>query len=159
MRHGDAEDPSRRDTDEERQLTQQGRVEVAQVARSAKHAKAVPELIISSPYIRALQTAEIAGEALGYSEHIGRTNVLEPHSDPQSVWEEIRVHKNVSHLLAVGHEPLLSRTVAYLLGTPSLLIKMTTGAMVCVEIDDFGKQPRAVLRWMLTPKVTSGNQK
>jgi len=153
LRHGDAEDPSRRASDEERQLTDEGKDEVHQVARAAKRSKIDLGLVISSPYIRAVQTAGIAGQVLGYSDDIATTNALEPHSEPQSVWEEVRVHGDVDHLLVVGHEPLLSRTVAYFLGVPSLLVKMTTSTLVCIEFTEFGKHPRGVLRWMLTPKL------
>lgn len=157
LRHGDAEDPSRRDSDEERELTEDGRSEVSHVARAARHAKSKADLVISSPYVRAIQSAEIAADQLGYSEQIARTKALEPHSDPLSVWEEIRTHKDLDHVVVVGHEPLLSRTVAHLLACPSLLVKMTTGTMVCIEMEDSGKQPRGVLRWMLTPKLARGN--
>ena len=157
LRHGNAENPAHRKTDEERELTDEGRAEVSAVARRANHAKVRPDLVISSPYIRAVQTAQIAADELEYSDQIARSRVLEPDSDPQSVWEEIRTHTAVAQLLLVGHEPLLSRTVAHLLGCPSLVVKMATGTMVSVETEDFAKQPRAVLRWMLTPKLARGN--
>jgi phosphohistidine phosphatase len=153
LRHGNAEDPSRRPTDEDRQLTDEGRDEVARVGRAVRRAKVDMSLVITSPYVRAVQTADIAVEALGYKGQVARTKALEPDSDPDAVWQEIRTHSGLEHLLLVGHEPLLSRTVAYLLGAPSLSVKMTTGSMVCVEADDFGKQPRCRLRWMVTPKV------
>src|SRR5689334_9019549 len=98
LRHGDAEDPSRRSSDEERQLTDEGRSEVLRVTRAARRANADTDLIISSPYIRAVQTAEIAAEAFGYKGQIARSRVLEPHSDPQAVWQEVRVHKDVDSL-------------------------------------------------------------
>jgi phosphohistidine phosphatase len=157
LRHGNAENPAHRKNDEDRELTDEGHEEVSAVARRARHAKVDPDLVISSPYIRAVQTAEIAAKDLEYSEQIARSRVLEPDSDPQSVWEEIRTHTNIAQLLLVGHEPLLSRTVAHLLGCPSLVVKMATGTMVSLDAEDLGRQPHATLRWMLTPKLARGN--
>ena len=77
--------------------------------RATAKAGVAPTLILTSPYRRALQTAEIAAEVLDYKGELLRTKALEPGSEPPMVWEEIRVHKDESSILLAGHEPLFSR--------------------------------------------------
>jgi phosphohistidine phosphatase SixA len=103
-----------------------------------------------------VQTAEIAAEVLGYSGTLLPSNVLTPDSDPRDVWQEIRTQRGAGSLLLAGHEPLLSRLTAHLLGAPSLSVHMKTGALVRIDLESFGPEPRGVLEWMLVPELVSG---
>lgn len=155
LRHGIAEESHKGGNDADRELTSEGRKKLREVMHMAENVDVLPSLIITSPYLRAVQTAELAMETLGYSEDLLRTDALIPSSDPESVWEEIRVHQGIAQLLLVGHEPLLSRVIAFLLNSPSLLIDLKKGAMVRVDITEFGVRPRGILKWMLVPKFAS----
>jgi len=154
LRHGIAEDDGPGGSDAERSLTSEGKKKLRDVLRVAGKAGVSPKLIVSSPLVRAVETAELALEVLGGKNALLQTSTLEPGSDTQAVWEEIRVHKDVTELMLVGHEPLLSKTVAYLLGAPSLYVDMKKGALVRVDVDRFGVQPRGTLKWMLVPRLT-----
>jgi len=127
----------------------------------AKSAGVAPKLIVTSPYKRAVETAEIAASVLGYKDELLRTKALIPDSDPHSVWEEVRVHKDNEQMLLVGHEPLFSHLTAHLLACPTLQIDFKKGAIVRVDLEQFGVQPRGELRWFLTPRLamTSGNNR
>ena len=153
LRHGIAEDGKPGSSDADRALTAEGKKKLRDILRVAQHAGAAPKLMISSPYVRAMETAAIAMEVLGYKDALQQTNVLIPSSDPKPVWEEIRLHKNVSELMLVGHEPLLSTLAGFLLAAPSLYMDMKKGAIVRIDIDSFGPQPRGILKWMLVPKL------
>jgi len=155
LRHGIAEDAQGNQPDSERALTAEGKKKLRGVLRVAKAADVSPSLILSSPYRRALQTAQLAAEALGYKGDLLQTKTLEPPSSPRTVWDEIRVHKEEAEILLSGHEPLFSSLTAYLLGCPGLQIDYKKGAIVCVEIDHFPAEPHGVLKWMLTPKLTA----
>jgi phosphohistidine phosphatase len=154
LRHGIAEDraPSGRDAD--RALTEEGRQKLRRVMKRAQSAGVSPSLIISSPYKRAIETAEIAASELDYKGKILRAGTLIPDSSPPSVWSEIREHSNESALLLAGHEPLFSQTVAFLLGSTQEMIEFKKAALVRIDIHSFGAQPQGVLQWMLTPKLT-----
>ena len=78
---------------------------------------------------------------------------LTPDGSPAEVWEEIRARKNEDAILLASHEPLMSATVAFLLGTPGLHVDMKKAALLRVDVDRFGPQPLGVLKWMLTPAV------
>jgi len=153
LRHGIAEDGGAGQPDSERALTPEGRKKLRNILRTAAKAGVSPSLILTSPYRRALETAQLAAEILEYKGELLRTRTLEPGGDPRAVWEEIRVHKDEPVLLLAGHEPLFGRLTAYLLGCPSLQIDFKKGALACVELDRFGAEPHGILRWMLTPKL------
>jgi phosphohistidine phosphatase len=156
LRHGVAEEPQAGQPDAERSLTPDGRKKLRNVLRTAASAGVAPSLILTSPFKRALQTAQMAAEILEYKGELLRTKALEPGSSPKTVWDEIRVHKDEARLLLAGHEPLFSRLTAYLLGSPNLEVDFKKGAIVCVEIDRFAAEPHGVLRWMLTSKLAAG---
>jgi phosphohistidine phosphatase len=153
LRHGIAEDGQAGQPDSERPLTSDGRKKLRTVLKVAVAAGVAPSLVLTSPYKRALQTAQIAAEILDYKGELLRTRTLEPASSPKTVWDEIRVHKDEARILLAGHEPLFSRLTAYLLGSPELQVDFKKGAIVCIELDRFPAEPHGVLRWMLTSKL------
>jgi phosphohistidine phosphatase len=157
LRHGIADERRPDRPDEKRALTEEGRKKLRLVVERARAARVSPSLILTSPYLRAVQTAEIAAEVLGYQGSIIRIGALEPGSSPDTVWREIRDRSGEPAILLAGHEPLLSQTAGYLLGTPGLAIDLKKGALLRLDIDDFARQPRGVLQWLLTPKLTVGS--
>ena len=153
LRHGIAEDAGPRTPDSERQLTDKGRTKLGAVLRQARRGGVQPELVLSSPLVRAVQTAEMAREILEVESPVQTTPSLVPESHPVAVWNEIRELRKLEGLLLAGHEPLMSHLAAWLLDSPTLQIHMTKAALVCLELDNFGTGPHATLNWMLTPKV------
>ena len=156
LRHGIAEDAPAGQPDSERSLTSDGRKKLRSVLRVAASAGVAPSLVLSSPYKRALQTAQLAVEILEYQGELLRTKALEPSSAPKAVWDEIRVHKDEPRILLAGHEPLFSRLTAYLLGSPNLQVDFKKGAIACIELERFPAEPHGVLRWLLTSKLAGG---
>lgn len=153
FRHGIAEDaqPGRRDAD--RALTDEGRKKTAEVVKAARRAGLEPALVVSSPYLRAVQTAKIAIDELAYKGDLVKTEALVPHGTPEGVWHELREYRDQPSVLLAGHEPLLSRLTAYLLAAPALRVEMKKAAMVRIDIETFGPTPHGTLRWMITPKL------
>ena len=156
LRHGIAEDGHAGQPDSERALTAEGKKKLRSVLGVAKAAGVAPSLILTSPYRRAIQTAQLAAEVLNYEGELLQTRTLEPGSNPQTVWDEIRTHKDEAAILLAGHEPLFSKLAAFLLNCPSLQIDFKKGAILLVEMDHFTAEPNGVLKWMLTSKLASG---
>ena len=154
LRHGIAEDHAPTGRDADRRLTEEGRAKVHRVLGRAHLAGVEPELILSSPLKRAIETAEIAAEELHYRGEILRVTTLTPDSSPPSVWAEIRAHRSAASILLAGHEPLFSALVAYLLGSTRSMVEFRKGALVRIDVPSLGVEPRGVLQWMLTPKLT-----
>jgi phosphohistidine phosphatase len=153
LRHGIAEDVKPGGKDADRALTNDGRKKLREVLRAAERADVVPGVIVTSPYLRAVQTAEVVIEVLGYANDLLRTEALIPSADPEDLWDELRVHQGVMQLMLVGHEPMLGKLVAFLLNAPSLMVDVKKGALLRIDIEQFGAQPHGVLKWMVVPKV------
>ena len=154
LRHGSAEPGSAGAPDSERLLTEEGRYEIQRVVAAAKLAHACPSLIVSSPYRRAMESARIAADLLDYRAEVIASDALTPDASARAVWEEIRVHKDEHCLLLAGHEPLFSAAAAYLLGCPELRVDFPKGGLLRVDVENFGAEPKGVLRWMLAPHLT-----
>lgn len=153
LRHGIAEEGMAGQPDSERALTTEGRKKLRDILRSAAAAGVSPSLIVTSPYRRAVQTAQLAAELLDYGGELLRTKALVPGSTPQAVWEEVRIHREANQILLAGHEPLLSATAAFLLNAPSLQIEFKKGSMARIDIARFGPATHGVLKWLIAPKV------
>ncbi len=152
LRHGIAEDGAGI-PDADRALTQEGKRKLRDVLKAAARSDVSPSLIVSSPLRRALETARIAADELGYKKDILRTQALLPSASPNDVWQEMRAHRDESAVMLVGHEPLFGQLAAYLLGTPEVLVDFKKGALFAVDMQQAGLRPRGVLKWMLTPKL------
>ena len=155
LRHGVAEAGLPGHPDSERALTDEGREKLRRVLKRARSADVEPSLILSSPYRRALETAEVAAEALGYQGKVVKTRALLPEASPFDAWEEVRSRHAERSVLLSSHEPLMSSMAAFLLGSPALQVDMKKAALVRVDCDRLGPQPKGVLKWMLTP-ATAG---
>jgi phosphohistidine phosphatase len=157
LRHAIAEERSPAQPDDARRLTAAGREKLRAVLACARQAKVEPSLILTSPYDRAVETAGIAAEVLGYSGSIERTDALLPSSSPENVWREVRNHRDEAAILLSGHEPLLGLTAAYLVGAPPGSIELKKAALASVSMRRLGAAPRGVLEWLLTPKLARGS--
>ena len=153
LRHGIAEEGKPRQPDAERALTDEGREKLRRVLKRARAADVAPGVIISSPYRRAVETADEAVDALGYKGKVVLSPALIPDGSPAGVWDEIRARRDESSILLSSHEPLMSSTVAYLLGAPALMVDMKKAALVRIDCEGFSAAPRGVLKWMLTPAL------
>jgi phosphohistidine phosphatase len=124
------------------------------VLKRAAAADVSPTLILSSPFLRAKQTAAIADELLAGKRDTLLTDALTPMARPDEVWEEIRTHRAETSLLLASHEPLCSQLAAYLLRCPALRLDYRKGMLVRIDFDSFGPQPHGVLRWILTSRLS-----
>ena len=156
LRHGIAEDHNA-GGDSQRALTDEGRRKLRRVLERAEKAKVEPSLILSSPYKRARQTAELAAEVLGYGKKIVEIETLVPEGSPAALWEDIRARRQESAILIAGHEPMLSSSAAWLLGHPAMQVEMKKGALARIDVDRFGPKAQGLLRWLLTPRLAGAD--
>jgi phosphohistidine phosphatase len=156
LRHGAAENVQPGHTDAERRLTGEGKNKTAEVVKMARRGGLEKPLVISSPYVRAVETARIVMEELAIDDLI-RTPALVPHGGPEAVWSELREYSDARAVLLAGHEPLRGRLAAYLLNSPALQVEMKKSAMVRVDVEALRAAPRGILRWMITPRLALEN--
>ena len=153
LRHGIAETSARSGRDADRMLTDEGREKVRRVVHRAREGGMWPTLILASPFARALESAQIAGKALGHEEEIITSNAFIPDAAPEEAWAEIRTHKDQPEVLLASHQPLCGALMAFLLDSPNLSVDFRKAALVCIDLDGAGPRPRGVLEWMLTSKL------
>ncbi len=153
QRHGIAQElgPGGRDAD--RALTAEGKRKLQSVLGAARKASVRPGLILTSPYKRAVQTAELAAQVLACPGGVLQTDALKPGASPQEAWAEIRRHRQAGRILLAGHEPLFSQLAAYLMDSPGLRVDFKKGAILRIDFETAGAAPRGVLKWMITPST------
>ncbi len=138
LRHAVAEEGSESGRDADRALTPEGVRRARAVARGLAALEPPIELVLTSPYRRARETAEPAARELGLARGLRESRALEPGRDPQEILDEIR-GEEAAGVLLVGHEPhlgaLLGRLVA---GRPLLTIPLKKAAAARVEWDGTG---------------------
>lgn len=114
------------------------------------------DLIVSSPYVRALQTAEILAQIF-FDTKVVDAPELVPHSPPQALIRWLKAHaRDVKCLILVGHEPQLSLFASYLLsGATESLMEMKKSAVLCLETGPVAEMGPscAELRWLVPPKI------
>jgi phosphohistidine phosphatase len=155
LRHGIAEDARPGQPDAERALTGEGKEKLRRVLECAREAGVEPDVILSSPYRRAVETAAVAVEVLRYKGKVVKTGALTPDAPPHDVWEELRARRDERTILLSSHEPLVSSLAAFLLDSPGLHVDMKKAALLRVDCDHFGPQPRGMLKWLLTPALAA----
>jgi phosphohistidine phosphatase len=155
LRHGAAEEDRSGLNDADRALTPDGRRKLRQTLHTASQADVRPTLILTSSLKRAVETAEIAQEVLGYKGELLRTEALLPGSSVEQVWDELRVHANESAVVLVGHNPMFAELAGYLLGAPELQVDVKKGSLLRIDFESLSSQPKGILRWFLVAKLAA----
>ena len=138
--------------DSKRPLTSNG------IARLRKEAKALPQLdvdfdlIISSPLVRAKQTAEVFAQVLPSRPTVTLSDSLAPAGTPAAVFQELAKHMRKARIALVGHEPNIGELAARLIGARGA-IEFKKGAICCIDFDVFPPKGVGRLRWYATPRM------
>lgn len=153
LRHGIAEDPQPGQPDEDRALTKEGKEKLRHVLKVAREAGLSPDVIVSSPFRRARETAEIARHVLDRKDDLVFADALTPDIAAEEAWQELRAYHASEQVLAVSHNPLVSHLVGYLCGSHALRVDVKKGALVRVDFTQVTPIPRGVLVSLLTPRL------
>ncbi len=155
VRHGiaiDREDP-KCPPDPERYLTEEGVEKTKRVAAAVAALGATPDLLLSSPYVRAMQTAEIFASALDYSKQkIRRTDLLLPGAEPSLFFRELAKDKQTSTLFVFGHAPQLDDIIAAALGSKHHITSLKKAGVALLELKRVSP-PNGQLVWLAPPKL------
>ncbi len=155
VRHGiaiDREDPQC-PPDPERFLTEEGIEKSKQVARGLAEIAEIPDLMLSSPYTRALQTAEIFAKALEYSkEKIRKTDFLLPGAEPLQLFRELSRDKDSSVVFVFGHAPHLDEVLSTALNSKHHITSLKKAGVALIELKRL-VPPAGELIWLSTPKI------
>lgn len=150
LRHAIAARAASGQPDSARELTAKGRRRCRRILANARAAGVRPATILSSPYARAAQTAEIAREELGGACPLLTTSALAPYGRLAQLWETVRDHALAGDVLLSGHNPQLSAFTAWLIGARTDALWLKKSALAALELGAAGPQPRAALLWLVT---------
>jgi phosphohistidine phosphatase len=155
VRHGiavDREDP-KCPADPDRFLTEEGIEKTRQVAKGVVEVASVPDLILTSPYLRALQTAELFAESLEYSKQkIRKSELLLPGAEPLQLFRELAKDKDLSSVFVFGHAPHLDDLIATAIGSKHHISSLKKAGVAFVELKRL-VPPSGELVWLATPKL------
>ncbi|HKV23865.1 MAG TPA: phosphohistidine phosphatase SixA [Candidatus Acidoferrum sp.] len=155
VRHGiaiDREDP-KSPPDPDRFLTEEGLEKTKRIAESVAVLSSSPDLLLSSPYVRAMQTAEIFASAMDYPrQKIRRSDLLLPGAEPTLFFREIAKDKQSSTIFIFGHAPHLDELIATALGSKHHVTSLKKAGVALLEMKRVSP-PSGELVWLVTPKL------
>jgi len=155
VRHGIAVDreDSKCPPDPERFLTPEGIEKTRQVARGVAEVGVAPDLLLSSPYVRAFQTAELFAAELEYPKNkIRKTDLLLPGAEPLQLFRELAKDKDLSAVFLFGHAPHLDDVIATSIGSRHHITSLKKAGVTLVELRRLAP-PSGELVWLATPKI------
>ena len=150
MRHAEAVDANDDLPDEWRYLTDKGIKSVVNVSQNLARYGRKPRLIISSPLVRAVQTAQIAAAYACRKNELMVSGLLQADGDIGQLQDFLRTHAGAKRLMVVGHEPHLGSLVASLLQKEDTLL-LKKGSCVALELDTSATDKPARFLWYLVP--------
>ncbi len=148
VRHAESVDRVGAMPDAARHLTLRGRLSVRETALRLKRDGIRFSRIITSPLVRAVQTADILAEQLGFEGEVIPAGQMGPGFDLEGMNEILDAFPEEAGIALVGHEPDLGRVLAQLLSLPTGY-GMPKGAVASLVLPDAGTRRRGTLEWLL----------
>jgi len=150
LRHGIAQDASGGMSDAERALTDEGRAQLADTSRALERLGIKPDIILTSPLVRAAQTAELVAPSLGAS--VEQAPELQPGCGLDDLQRLLRRY-DYDTIMLVGHEPDFSTLAARLINADERGIVLKKGGMIRIDIQGKPQAGRGRLAALFTPKM------
>lgn len=138
-------------TDYDRPLTERGTTQAFGLAKALTQLQVLPGLVLTSPLVRAVQTAEPIAAALtpgtpAFVNDYLRLEELRPRKLAKAIMES-----GHTSALLVGHMPDLARLAGWLLGAGATSIAFEKGAAAMIACGKTVEKGRGELRWLITP--------
>ncbi|MGA7193042.1 MAG: phosphohistidine phosphatase SixA [Anaerolineales bacterium] len=157
IRHAIAVDSAKFEGDDsQRPLTSQGRKKMRSIAEGLKELEIQLDLILTSPYLRTTQTAQILAKKFDLKkEQVICTDHLAPTGHADQLIDEINEkYGNVGHIALIGHESYLSNLASVLTtGDPNVSIVLKKGGICRLSIEKIQYGRCAMMEWLLSPAL------
>jgi phosphohistidine phosphatase len=153
VRHGLAEE--RGDAwpdDTKRPLTEEGMARLRKAVRGLAGMGVSIDVVLTSPLVRARQTADIVAGGLEPRPSIVNIDSLAPAGSYAAVLADLEKHSRKCRLALVGHEPMLGELAARLIGSRHP-IEFKKGGVCRIDVETLPPAGPGDLRWLLTPKI------
>ena len=139
--------------DAKRPLSEDGAARMRKAARGLDRLGVTLDVVVTSPLVRAKQTAEIVAAAMNPRPPIVSIESLAPDGTFQDIIADLEKQAKRSRIAIVGHEPLLSHAASWFLsGLRSSFIELGTGGVLHLHFPDEIGAGRAQLVFALSPK-------
>ncbi len=154
LRHAEAvphKDPRYR-SDADRPLTEHGAVRIRGAAEGMRRLGLQFDWILTSPYVRAMETARIVAEVLEAPDRL----VVEEALASGARWDKVKKAilagdaRRAESILLTGHEPDLSRMAADLIQAGRATIVMKKGSLICIDVDGIPPKEPGSLAFLLS---------
>jgi len=150
LRHGKAE-ADHPQGDSARALVDKGRQQARRAGRLLKAANLTPEIVLTSPLVRAVQTAEEFCHAAALPGPVVQ-GWLACGCFPETALAELAAFHEFKRVAIVGHEPDLSRLIQWCLGAYGDAIEMKKGSLACLRLNLPSRY--GTLLYLIPPKLT-----
>jgi phosphohistidine phosphatase len=149
LRHGKAEDfnPA---GDNVRALVEKGREQARRAGRLLKRAGLLPEIVLTSPLVRARQTADEFCEVSGVPGAVIQ-GWLACGMNPETAMKELAGFREFKRVAIVGHEPDFSELIQWILGSSGGSVEVKKGAIACLQVTPPSRH--GTLIYLVPPKL------
>jgi len=139
--------------DDRRPIDKLGKQQCHVVGRALVAMGVKVDAVISSPLTRAIQTAELAVDELGYKDRIVISEAMRPEASFDQFHDLLTHYSESKAIMVVGHNPSITEFLLHLMtgNEPSDCVDFKKGAVAKVEVEG----EKGVLNWLLTPKMAS----
>jgi len=155
LRHGRAEQHAE-GPDSERKLTKKGTHELKGAAPLWKRLNLRPEVILTSPLVRAVETAGIARDALGLKKEPEPDDRLRPGATWEGLAQAMVDHREAARVMFVGHNPDFESAIELLSGAEA--VRLRPGGVACLEFPGVPEPGQGEIAWLLDPDLYLGDQ-
>ena len=153
IRHGLAEERGEAWPDDtKRPLTERGMSRVRKAVRGLARLGVSIDVVLTSPLVRARQTAEIIAGGFDPRAPLVMVDALAPDGSYHAVLADLEKHAKRTRIALVGHEPGLGELAARLIGTRHA-VEFKKGAICRIDLETLPPAGLGTLRWFLTPKI------
>ncbi len=141
-------------TDEKRALTSEGRDRCREAAKGLRKLEVELDLMLTSPLVRAVETAEIVAAAFGLGKkEMVQTANLAPGASIDKLFAEIKKHTGAESVALIGHQPDLGELISTITsGNEALAIQLKKGCVCSINVTETVPTIRGELMWLLTPR-------
>ena len=153
IRHGLAEE--RGDSwpdDAKRPLTDEGISRMRKSVRGLSRLGVTLDVVLTSPLVRARQTAEIVAAGVSPRPSLISAESLAPDGSFAAVVADLEKHVRKGRIALVGHEPGIGELAARLIGSRHA-IEFKKGAVCRIDVEALPPSGPGDVRWLLTPKI------
>jgi phosphohistidine phosphatase len=141
-------------SDAERPLVDEGRKEAHAVADALVRMGVKPDVFLTSPLVRARQTAEIFAEVFGQKGDLHFSDALAPGGSRSQLWKDVNSYKRAREMFLFGHQPDMSMLAALLLDAGDQFdMPFKKAAVARIDVYDLPPTSPGTLKWFVTPKM------